>query len=107
MKAEWGIDYDWRNDKCFDRPMHPECDAPIFLDKESNTYICIGCGEEAEVDDAMKEWIAERSGEKVEIKECFKCHKETFESHYHKNANTLEWELGWGECKECGMRILV
>lgn len=55
----------------------------------------------------MEHRVAERSGEKVEIKECFKCHKETFESHYHKNANTLEWELGWGECKECGMRILV
>ena len=49
IKAEWGMDYDWRNDKCFDRPMHNrECDAPIlFID---GAYRCIGCGEEMDLE---------------------------------------------------------
>lgn len=106
MKAEWGIDYDWRNDECFQRPMHPECDAPILKD-DRGIYYCIGCGKAVDVDENMKEWIEKRSGEKTETGKCFKCGKNTAEEHYYRNANTLEWELGWSECKECGTKIIV
>ena len=104
-RATWGLDYDWRNDKCFDRPMHEECEAPIL--KNGDKYVCIGCGEEVEVMQDMKEWIDERAGEKIETEKCFNCGNNTFESHYHKNERTLEWELGFGECKSCGMRMIV
>lgn len=108
IKAEWGTDYDCRNDKCFERPMHvEECYAPVYYDEEAKKYVCIGCGEEAEVDEEMKEWIEARRGEKVETEKCFKCGQNTFQAHYHKNERTLEWQLGYGECTSCGMSMIV
>ena len=34
----WEIDYDFRKDKCFRRPMHKECFAPVVFDE--GKYIC-------------------------------------------------------------------
>ena len=104
IKAEWGTDYDWRNDKCFSRPMHKECNAPILF--EDGKYWCICCGEEAELQQDMKKWIDESSGEKTKVEKCFSCGKNTMVVHYHRNPNTKEWETGFYEC-ECGIRFIV
>lgn len=105
VKAEWGIDYDSREDKCYKAPQHEECGAPIML--YEGKYVCIGCGEEAELSADMKKWIDDRSGEKVEIEECITCGKKTMRSFYHKNDITLEWQLGHAECQECGCKLIV
>lgn len=105
IKAEWGKDYDWRSDKCYDAPMHNECGAPILFYEDE--YICIGCGEEAELTADMKKWIDDRSGEKTETEVCGSCEQETLKIHYHKNRNTKEWEVGSGKCTNCGMRFIV
>ena len=106
IKAEWGMDYDWRNDKCYECVVHKECDAPIlFYDGD---YICIGCGGIVEnLSKDMKKWIDDRSGEKTETRVCGACKQETMKIHYHKNHNTKEWEEGYGECTNCGMRFIV
>ena len=99
----WGIDYDFRKDKCFRRPMHKECFAPVVLDE--GKYICIGCGQEMELEQDMVEWILDRSYSKVEKSECM-CGGEV-EKHFMKNPITLEWQLCFSECKKCGMKIMV
>ena len=105
-KAIWGLDYDFRADKCFNRPVHNNrCDAPIFF--VDGAYRCIGCGEEMELDAEMKKWIDDRSRKKVDTEECFHCHEKTFKAHYYINDVTLEWQLGHGECEKCGMKIIV
>lgn len=104
-RAIWGMEYDWRNDKCYDEPQHEECQAPII--KHDGKYMCIGCGEEiTELPADMQKWIDERNGEKEETETCMSCGKPTMKIHYRKNRNTLEWEVGYGEC-ECGMRFIV
>ena len=105
IKAEWGINYDWRNDKCYDAPIHKDCDAPILY--HEGKYICIGCGKEASITEDMKKWIDDRQGEKIETEVCGACKQETMKIHYHKNHNTTEWEVGYGECKNCGMKFIV
>lgn len=105
VKATWGLDYDYRVDKCFNAPMHERCDAPIH--RVRGKYICIACGQEAKVDESMKKWIDEREGEKIDVEGCIKCGKPKMTYHYHKNRFTLEWQLGWAECSECGCRLIV
>ena len=99
----WEIDYDFRKDKCFRRPMHKECDLPVVLDE--GKYICIGCGQEMKLEPDMIEWISNRAGIKVEHSECM-CGG-VLESHYMKNPLTLEWQLCGRECKNCGLKIIV
>lgn len=104
--AQWGTDYDWRNDKLYKRPMHLECDAPILMN--DSKYVCVGCGEEAKLDGKMLAWLEERQGEKVEEGEyCISCGKNDMAIHYHKNYRTKKWEVGYGECKSCGCRFIV
>lgn len=105
IKAKWGLEYDYHNDKCYNEPQHEECGAPIYF--EEGAYRCICCGEEMELTDDMKKWIDERSGEKEECIPCMNCGKPTMKVHYYKNRNTLEWETGCGECDSCGMRFIV
>ena len=109
MKAIWAVDYDFREDKCYDRPSCPECKAPIGLD-EDGKYHCFSCGEIVEVDDPkMIEWFAIRDESKTENEDCFLgCSgKGTMEVHYMRNPITLEWQTMGGECKKCGMRFIV
>ena len=125
MKAEWGLDYDFREDKCFKRPSCPKCNmehgcVPIF--RTDDKYTCINCGEEFELDPDMKEWIDVRSETKTEYTDCMPdkevdidgkkiklgCGgKGTVESHYMRNEITLKWQLMGSVCKQCGQRIIV
>lgn len=105
IKAVWQMDYDFRADKTYKCPMHEECGAPIMF--YEGKYICIGCGEEAELDPEMKNWIDERSGEKVEVSECMQCGQKTMSMYYHKNPANKKWEVGHGECTNCGCRFIV
>ena len=116
MRAEWLDDYDHRTDKCFKRPMCPECYAPVF--EEGEKYVCVSCQQELEVDDDMAEWIWERNGTKVEIEDCFPAKmifgkklgcggKGCMEVRYMKNPVTLEWQVMGGKCTKCGMRCMV
>lgn len=106
MKAKWGIDYDYKTDKCFKRPVCPECETPIF--KHETEYECVSCQKPVQVDSEMLKWLEDREGEKVEMTDCFRCKgKGTLETHYFKNDVTLEWEAACGECKACGMRFIV
>ena len=111
----WEIDYDFKKDKCFRRPMHKECYAPVVLDE--GKYICIGCGQEMELTPDMIEWISERAGVKIEHSDCEEWEfegkkmgcggKGTVEEHYMKNPITLEWQFCFSECKKCGNKIMV
>lgn len=105
IKAEWGMDYDYHNDKCYKRPMHKECDAPI--EDREGTYYCLGCGKTAEVTDDMAKWIAKRKGSKVDTETCIKCGKKTCKIVSYKNSYNLKWQVGHGECTNCGMKFIV
>lgn len=119
-KAVWATDYDYRTDKCYQRPCCPECREPIFL-RDDGKYHCINCGEAAEPDSEMLEWMEKRSETKTEMQDCPKCEfeldgvkhqlgcggKACVEAHYFRNNVTLEWQLGWSCCKKCGKRIIV
>lgn len=117
MKAEWILDYDYQTDKTYNRPGCPECNAPIFPD-EDGKYVCMSCGEEYAVDESMRKWIEERSGEKIEMRDCKKYElgdgktvgcggKGCVETHYVRNNVTMKWRMAWGECTKCGMRFMV
>lgn len=116
-KAVWGLDYDHITDKCFNRPVCPECDAPVTM-FQSGEYKCISCRQPVEVNDAeMLKWLKDREGEKVVMKDCtqivvngcvFGCGgKRTVETHYVKNNVTLKWQTAWGQCRKCGARFIV
>ena len=117
MVAVWGMDYDYRTDKCYDRPMCPECNAPVIRFKDGK-YKCVSCRQPVEVIDAeMLKWLAKREEEKIEYEDCpqwrhdgyvYGCGgKGTVETHYVRNNVTLEWQTAWGECSKCGMRFIV
>ena len=116
MKAILGLDYDYKTDKCFKRPVCPDCDAPVLKFK-TGEYKCISCRRIAEVDEGMMKWLADREGEKVEYEDCpqfevngtvYGCGgKKTVETHYVKNNVTLKWETAWGQCNKCGKRFIV
>lgn len=107
IKAVWGLEFDYRTDSCYNEPQHEDCQAPVVLGK-SGKYVCLCCGEEAEVDDDMKAWLAERDGQKEEVGNCFMCGgKNTMVTYKYKNKVTLEWEAGHGKCKNCGAFFIV
>lgn len=103
--AVWGMEYDFRNDKCYDSPMHKECDAPVIFSE--GYYRCISCGQEVEVDDKMKRWFDERAGSKEEVRACLNCGEKTMTYVYYKNKCTLEWQVAHGKCSNCGSRFIV
>jgi hypothetical protein len=116
MKAIWGLDYDYRTDKCYKRPMCPECDAPIL--KDGDEYKCISCGQPAEVEPFMIVWIENRNETKVTMEDCHQFNlpdggkigcggKACVETHYVRNPVTLEWQTAWGQCSKCGKRFIV
>ncbi len=117
MNAVWGMDYDHITDKCYNRPVCPECDAPVVR-FESGQYKCISCRNPVMVTNLeMLKWLADREEEKVEMQDCPKIEAEgcsygcggkaCVETHYVRNAVTLEWQVAWGECRNCGMRFIV
>lgn len=117
MKAIWGMDYDYKTDKCFNRPMCPECDAPICKNKDGN-YECVSCLQPVEVDDAiMLKWLTDREETKVEMHDCpritheghsYGCGgKACVETLFVKNKVTLEWQIASGTCTKCGMKFIV
>lgn len=118
MKAVWGLDYDYRTDKNFRRPSCPECNAPV-VKFESGEYRCVSCREKFDIDDPrMLKWLADREEEKVVMEDCHKwvlpdgwtvgCGgKACCETHYVRNDVTLEWQVAWSECKNCGARTIV
>lgn len=116
MNATWGLDYDYKTDKCFKRPVCPDCDAPA-IKFESGEYKCVSCRKPVQVDANMLKWLTKREGEKVEHNDCtqyevngtiYGCGgKGTVETHYIRNDVTLEWQTAWGQCSKCGMRFIV
>ena len=107
-KAIWGTDYDMHEDKCYDRPVCPDCKEPFGMSDDGN-YHCFSCGKIIKVEDPeMIKWIEERQGTKIEMRDCFICEgKGTSEDHLIKNNVTLEWQTAWGECMNCGCRFIV
>ena len=118
MKAIWELDYDYRTDKCYQRPMCPDCSVPIGKD-EDGKYRCFGCGKEVAVDDPeMVQWFAKREETKIEMLDdpvitSLNGHtsgcggKYCVETLFVRNHVTLEWQAARGECKNCGMRYIV
>lgn len=110
MKAIWGMDYDHITDKCYDRPMCPKCDAPVIRFEDGN-HRCLSCQRKVQVTDPdMLKWLADREETKVEMHDCLisGCGgKACVETHFIRNHVTLEWQVSWGECKNCGMRFIV
>ena len=117
MKAEWGMDYDHVTDKCYERPVCPECDAPV-IKFDDGKYRCVSCRNVIDVDDEqMLKWLTDREDTKVEMKDCPKFEsnghtygcggKNTVETHYIRNNVTLKWQVAWGECTQCHMRFMV
>lgn len=122
MKAVWGTDYDFIMDECYKCPVCPKCEEPIGKMKDGK-YHCFSCGEVVEVVESdMKEYFAEREGEKVEMEDCFPSEvkmkngetvkmgcggKKCMETHYIKNPVSKEWQTAWGECTRCGRRFIV
>ena len=123
MKAIWGLDYDFREDKCYERPSCPECAEPIGKVGDDDNYYCYSCGKKVEVDDPkMLEWFKIRRETKVGITDCFPekvemkngeiiklgCGgKQCVETHYMRNPITLKWQVMGGKCKNCGMEYIV
>lgn len=117
MTAVWVLDYDYRTDKTYNRPGCPDCNAPV-LKFEDGKYHCLSCDRVAELEDPkMVEWLDEREETKIEMWDCtqFKTKhgtvgcggKECVEAHFVRNAVTLEWEMGWSVCRNCGQRTIV
>ena len=106
MKAIWDIDYDMKQDSCYDRPCCPECHAPIGK-YEDGLYHCFSCGEVVDIEPDMIKWFADREQTKTETMLCMKCGKKSMKIHYMKNPITLEWQTLGGQCSECGMRFIV
>ena len=104
-EAKWCLDYDMHTDKLYLCPSCPDCEAPVFPTDDGCK--CVLCGQLVGIDPEMQKWFDERAGEKVEVTECFSCRQNKFERHLFKNPVTLEWLTGWGECENCGMRLIV
>ena len=106
--AVWGIDYDMHNDKCYDRPVCPECKAPFGVYKDGN-YRCYSCGDIITVEDpAMLKWFEDRSGTKIERMGCIVCGgKDCVVAYMRKNPVTLEWQTTGGHCEKCGSQFIV
>lgn len=119
MKANWGMDYDYQEDKCYQRPNCPECEEPIFK-RDDGWYHCLSCGKVVEVDDPeMVEWFALREETKIKHEDCHeitsndgkvlsgcggkKCMKIT----YRRNPVSLKWVAAFGICEKCGTRFIV
>ena len=117
MKAVWGLDYDYRTDKCFNRPICPECDAPVVKFRDGR-YKCVSCRKPVDIDDAkMIEWLTVREETKITMEDCPKIEHDGFvhgcggkacvETHHVRNDVTLEWQVAWGQCLNCKMRFIV
>lgn len=107
MKIGWITEYDMPTDKTYKCPGCLDCYAPIFR-MHTGEFRCISCGGEADVDDEMKEFIDQRSGAKIETRDCPRCGgKLCFEELYHKNPVTLDWQLSCGKCRKCEIKIIV
>lgn len=107
MKAIWDIDYDMQQDKCYDRPCCPECNAPIGKYKDG-LYHCYSCGEVVDVTNPdMINWLRVREETKTEYSDCVCGGKNCMETHYTRNPITLKWQVMGGQCSKCGMRFMV
>ena len=117
MKAIWFSDYDSGTGKLYKRPGCPKCREPIRLDKDGN-YRCNLCGEVVKIEDGQVfDWLAKKSEEKVSIEDDQEittragkigCNgKRCVETHWIRNAATLEWQIAYGRCKNCGARFIV
>ena len=108
MKAIWGEDYDYILDETYPTPVCPECCEPIGKMKDG-LYHCFSCGKPVEIaDEDIKEWFAEREGEKTTKEDCFRCGgRDCVETHFVKNPVTKEWQRAGGKCTQCGMRYIV
>lgn len=114
LQAVWGMDYDFREDKCYKRPSCPECAEPIGQTGDDDSYYCYSCGKKVEVTDKeMQEWFRVRRETKVEISDCFPVMmkgcggKKCVKAHYIRNPITLNWQLMGGRCEKCGMEFLI
>lgn len=105
-KAAWVLDYDHTTDTCYKRPGCAACQVPVGF-PDNGLYHCYYCGEAVDIDEDMKKWFADRSGEKVETETCFVCKANECETHYLKNLATMEWQAAWGECRKCGTKWIV
>lgn len=108
MKAVWGTDYDYYTDEIYKRPSCPECGNAIRLDNEGK-YHCFMCDSIVSVEDPkMVEWFKVMNETKTEVCQCFQCgSKNSYIMNYCKNPVTLEWQLAYGGCKNCGIRFIV
>lgn len=107
-KAVWGIDYDYRADECYARPVCPDCEAPFGIHEDDGKYHCYSCGAVITVtDEKMKEWFKEREGVKTEVTTCIHCGQKTSVDTFRKNYVTLEWECVGGKCTNCGGWFIV
>lgn len=108
MKATWGLDYDYRSDKNYKRPVCPECEVQIVKDSDGQ-YTCLNCGKTIEVDDpVMIEWFKLREETKTDLRNCFCCGgKKCVKTLYVRNPVTLRWETASGTCSKCNSRFIV
>lgn len=111
MKAVWKLDYDYRVDKCYNRPCCPVCwedSVPVLLSETDETKgECISCHDEFELDERMIKWLKKRSECKETTETCFRCGKKTLKVTSRRNPVNLKWESCGGECSECGIRFIV
>ena len=118
MTAIWLDDYEPRTEKPYRRPACPECEDWVRKDKDG-VYRCFACGKAVEPkDEKMREWLDREGERKMEWEDCkeltskkgvkFGCGwKKCVAVHYIRNKATLEWEVSWGRCFNCGMRFIV
>lgn len=119
MKAIWGMDYDYQEDKCYQRPSCPECEEPIWK-YEDGWYHCFNCGKVVEVDNPeMVNWFKLREETKIKHEDCRQIKskdgkvlsgcggKKCMRITYRRNPVTLKWGAAYGICEKCGTRFIV
>ena len=107
-KAAWIIDYDMYEDKTYQRPGCPDCNAPMG-EKEDGKYYCFSCGQELSVEDEkMLAWYEEMSELHIEYEDCLWCDgKKSVKLWQRRNPVSKKWQTAHGECSICGTSFIV
>lgn len=101
QKVDWDTDYDYHDDKCYQRPICPVCGYLIFGLEDDE---CEWCGAKLDTDDEkLKKYMEENTGVEERLSAC-ECGGQ-LHVFFHKRRG--EWRSTRGYCDKCGMHFIV